>query len=163
MHLPQKWVVIKITQAWHKFWMLITQRTHMLLACAVHHLKCLVLKLVNDFLAICYASLTTKSSHFVWSITSRNLNQLKKFLICWNLHEKLYLPVEFEENMRWWVDLLGQLTWNDPCYSLILHLVVCSHVNNWLICVYMCVLINLVVIDVLDFVHYFKNIWSLCQ
>jgi len=27
----------------------------------------------------------------------------------------------------------------------------------------MCVLINLVVIDVLDFVHYFKNIWSLCQ
>ena len=29
----------------------------------------LVLKLVDDFLASHYASLTTKSSHFVWSIT----------------------------------------------------------------------------------------------
>jgi len=38
----------------------------------------LVLKLVDDFLASHYASLTTKSSHFVWSITLRNLNQLKK-------------------------------------------------------------------------------------
>jgi len=32
-------------------------------------------KLVDDFLASCYASLTTKSSHFVWSITLRNLDQ----------------------------------------------------------------------------------------
>ena len=37
----------------------------------------LVLKLVDDFLATRYASLTIKSSHFVWSITSRNLNTLR--------------------------------------------------------------------------------------
>jgi len=37
----------------------------------------LVLKLIDDFLASRYASLTTKSSHFVWSITSRNLNQFQ--------------------------------------------------------------------------------------
>ena len=37
----------------------------------------LVLKLVDDFLASRYASLTTKSSHFVWSITLRNLNQFQ--------------------------------------------------------------------------------------
>jgi len=37
-----------------------------------------VFKLVDDFLASHYASLTTKSSCFVWSITSRNLNQFKK-------------------------------------------------------------------------------------
>ena len=35
----------------------------------------LALKSVDDFLASCYALLTTKSSHFVWSITSRNLNK----------------------------------------------------------------------------------------
>jgi len=38
----------------------------------------LVLKIVDDFLRSRYASLTTKSSHFVWSITLRNLNQFKK-------------------------------------------------------------------------------------
>jgi len=38
-----------------------------------------VSKLVDDFLASRYASMTTKSSHFVWSITSRNLNHF--FLI----------------------------------------------------------------------------------
>jgi len=37
----------------------------------------LVLKLVDDFLASHYASLTTKSNHVVWSITSRSLNQLQ--------------------------------------------------------------------------------------
>ena len=37
----------------------------------------LILKLVDDFLASYYASLTTKSSHYVWSITLRNLNQLQ--------------------------------------------------------------------------------------
>jgi len=31
-----------------------------------------------DFLASRYASLTTKSNHFVWSITSRNLNQFQR-------------------------------------------------------------------------------------
>jgi len=36
-----------------------------------------VLKLVDNFVASCYASLTTKSSHFIWSITSRNLNQFQ--------------------------------------------------------------------------------------
>jgi len=36
-----------------------------------------VLKLVDDFLASHYTSLTTKSSHFVWSITLRNLNQFQ--------------------------------------------------------------------------------------
>ena len=35
------------------------------------------LKLVDDFLPSRYASLTTKSSHFVWSITSRNLNRFQ--------------------------------------------------------------------------------------
>ena len=38
----------------------------------------LVLKLVDDFLASRYASLTTKSSNFVWSRTLRNLNQFQK-------------------------------------------------------------------------------------
>jgi len=37
----------------------------------------LVLKLVDDFLASLYALLITKSSHFVWSITSPNLNQFQ--------------------------------------------------------------------------------------
>jgi len=59
----------------------------------------LVLKLVVDFLASCYASLTTKISHFVWSITLRNLNQFKK-----NQHENFYLLMKFEGNLRWWVD-----------------------------------------------------------
>ena len=63
----------------------------------------LVLKLIDEFLARCYASLTTQSSYFVWSTTSRNLNQLKK-LGCWNHHEKFYLLIKFEENLRWWVD-----------------------------------------------------------
>jgi len=53
-----------------------------------------VLKLVDDFLAGRYASLTTKSSHFVWSIT----------LVFWNQHEKFYLHMKSEENLRWWVD-----------------------------------------------------------
>jgi len=34
-------------------------------------------KLVDDFLASRCTSLTTKSSHFVWSITSQNLNQFQ--------------------------------------------------------------------------------------
>ena len=34
----------------------------------------LVLKLVDDFLASCYVSLTTNISHFVWSVTLQNLN-----------------------------------------------------------------------------------------
>jgi len=37
----------------------------------------LVLKSVDDFLASSYASLTTKSSHFVWSITLQNLSQFQ--------------------------------------------------------------------------------------
>jgi len=36
-----------------------------------------VLKLVDDFLASRYASLTAKSSDVVWSTTLRNLNQFK--------------------------------------------------------------------------------------
>jgi len=74
----------------------------------------LVLKLVHDFLASRYASLTTKSSHFVWSITSCNLNKFQKNLVFWNQHEKFYLLMKLEENLRWWVDWLGQLTENDP-------------------------------------------------
>ena len=65
----------------------------------------LVLKIVDDLLAIRYASLTTKSSYFVWSMTSWNLNQFQKNLVFWNQHEKLYLLINFEENLRWWVDL----------------------------------------------------------
>ena len=38
----------------------------------------LVLKLVDDFLASCYASLTTKSSHFVWSIIRETLTNFNK-------------------------------------------------------------------------------------
>jgi len=37
-------------------------------------------KLVDDFLVSFYASFTTKSSNFVWSITSQNLNQFQKIL-----------------------------------------------------------------------------------
>jgi len=62
----------------------------------------IVLKLVDDFLASHYASLTTKYSHFVWSITLRNLNQCQINLVFENQHEKLYLlrPTTFEENLR---------------------------------------------------------------
>ena len=67
----------------------------------------LVLKLVDDFLAGHYASLTTKSSHFVRSITLQNLNQFQKYLVCWNRHEKFYLFIKFKENLIWWVNWLG--------------------------------------------------------
>jgi len=60
----------------------------------------LVLKSIDDFLASRYASLTTKSSNFVWSRTLRNLNQFQKKLVCWNPHEKFYLLIKFEENLR---------------------------------------------------------------
>jgi len=40
--------------------------------------RMIVLKLVDDFVASRYVSLAAKSSNFVCSITSRNLNQLKK-------------------------------------------------------------------------------------
>ena len=56
-----------------------------------------VLRLVDDFLGIPSASLTTKSSHFVWSITSRNLNNsnkiyffgisMKSSICLWNLRK----------------------------------------------------------------------------
>jgi len=62
------------------------------------------MKLVDDFLASRYASLTTKSSHLVWSITLRNSNQFKKNFVCWNQHEKFYLLMKFEENLKWWVN-----------------------------------------------------------
>ena len=64
----------------------------------------LVSKLVDDFLASRYASLTTKSSHFVWFITLRNLNQFQLNVVFWNQHEKFFLLMKFEENLRWWVD-----------------------------------------------------------
>ena len=57
----------------------------------------LALKLVDDFLASCYASLTIKSSHFVWSITSQNLNQFLKKLVFWNQHENFCLLIKFEK------------------------------------------------------------------
>jgi len=41
-----------------------------------------------DFLTNYYTSQTTKSSHFVSSITSQNLNQFQENLVCWNQHEK---------------------------------------------------------------------------
>jgi len=44
----------------------------------------------------------------------QNLNQFQKKFVCWNQHKKLCLHFKFEENLRWWVDWLGQLTWNDP-------------------------------------------------
>ena len=74
----------------------------------------LVLKLVDDFLASRYASLTTKGGHFVRSLTSRNLSQFQWNLVFLNQHEKFYLLMIFEGNLRWWVDWLGQLTENDP-------------------------------------------------
>ena len=64
----------------------------------------LVWNLLDDFLASHYASLTTKSSRFVWSITLRNLNQFPKNLVFWNQHEKFYLLIKFEETLRWWVE-----------------------------------------------------------
>ena len=73
----------------------------------------LVLKLV-DFLASRYASLTTKSSHVLWSVTSRNLNQFFLKLVCSNQHEKFYQHIKFDENLRCWFDWRGPLTWNDP-------------------------------------------------
>jgi len=45
----------------------------------------LVLTLVDDFLASRYTSLTirsTRSNHFVWSVTSQNFNQFPKNLVC---------------------------------------------------------------------------------
>ena len=71
----------------------------------------LVLNLVDYFLASRYAS---KSSHFVRSITSQNLNQFLKKLVFRNQHEKFYLLIKFEENLRWWADWVGHLTENDP-------------------------------------------------
>ena len=38
----RKWIVIKITHAWQKCWMVITRWAHILLACAIHHLKALI-------------------------------------------------------------------------------------------------------------------------
>jgi len=43
----------------------------------------LVSKLV-DFLVSRYASLATKSGHFVWTITLQNLNQFQKNFVFWN-------------------------------------------------------------------------------
>jgi len=60
--------------------------------------------LVGNFFASHYASLTTKSIYFVWSITLRNFNQFQKSLVFWNQHEKFYLLMKLEENLRWWVD-----------------------------------------------------------
>jgi len=80
------------------------------------------LKLVDDFHVSHYASLTRKSSRFVGSITLRNLNQLKKKLVCWKQHEMLYLPIKFEKILRWWVDfsvVFAHLTWNDPQFKKI--------------------------------------------
>jgi len=57
--------------------------------------------LVDDFLRCRYASLTTKSRHFAWSITSRNLNQFQNNLVFWNQHEKFCLLIKFEDNLRW--------------------------------------------------------------
>jgi len=57
----------------------------------------LVLKLADDFLASHFASLTIKSTHFVWSITLQNLNQNQKNLVCWSQHEKFYLLIKFEK------------------------------------------------------------------
>jgi len=45
----------------------------------------------------------------------QNLNQFQKNLVFWNQHEKFYLLMKFEENLRWWVDWLRQWTENDPC------------------------------------------------
>jgi len=45
---------------------------------------------------------------------SKGANQFQKKLVCWNQYEKFYLLIKFEENLRWWVDWLGQLTWNEP-------------------------------------------------
>jgi len=39
---------------------------------------------------------------------------ISKIFVFWNQHEKFYLHNKFEENLKWWVDWLGQLTQNDP-------------------------------------------------
>jgi len=73
-----------------------------------------VLKLVDNFLLSCSASLIITPTRLISSITLRNLNRFQKNLVRWNQHEKFCLLVKFERNQRWWVDLLGHLTWNDP-------------------------------------------------
>jgi len=70
----------------------------------------LVLKLVDGFLASCYASLTTKSWHFVWSITSQNLNQFKKNLVFWNQHESFVCILNLRRN--WDGGLTGWDSWH---------------------------------------------------
>ena len=64
----------------------------------------LILKLVDNILASRYASLTTKSSYFVWSITLQNLNPFCFLFFFLDQHEKFCLLIKFEENLRWWVD-----------------------------------------------------------
>jgi len=77
--------------------------------------------LVGNFFASHYASLTTKSIYFVWSITLRNFNQFQKSLVFWNQHEKFYLLMKLEENLRWWVDFpnfFGSFDIEWPTYVL---------------------------------------------
>jgi len=83
----------------------------------------LVLKLIDNLLASHYTSLTTKSSHFVWSITLRNLNQFQRNLVCWNHHKSsiclLNLRKIWDGGLTFPVSLV-RLTWNDPTMTVAL-------------------------------------------
>jgi len=66
--------------------------------------------------------------HNLWK-----LNRFRKKLVCWNEHQVFHLLIKFEENLRWWVDWLGQLTWNDPLFSA-LPTCFCSEMLRLLCC-----------------------------
>jgi len=51
-----------------------------------------------------------------------NLNQFFFKLVFWYQREKFYVLMKFEENLRWWVDHLGQLTENGPYIFLFAHI-----------------------------------------
>ena len=55
---------------------------------------------------------------------------ISKKLVCWNQHEHFfYLLIKFEENLRWWFDCLGQLTWNGPQRKFV---VVTGHTKEYI-------------------------------
>ena len=45
-----------------------------------------------------------KEIEIIRSITSRNINQFQKNFVFWNQHEKFYLLMNIEENLKWWVN-----------------------------------------------------------
>jgi len=87
----RKWVVIKITHAWHKFWIVISRRAHMLLACAIHHLKALtegILVLKYPHYLFCFFWINIPQSFCLRFQCNYTLTLLVPCapLFCWTLH-----------------------------------------------------------------------------